>query len=107
MKKQKLTFRQFQIALEGILIGLGVAAMVCEWIRPGSVNGLLWVCIAAMSGIRCIMLLQDLRRMEDSVSFWRDRCRERDEDVSMLCRENSDLAGRLREIEANEMNDLK
>lgn len=28
--KKKLTFRQIQIALEGVFIGLAVAALVCE-----------------------------------------------------------------------------
>ncbi|MBQ8401542.1 MAG: hypothetical protein IJX14_06390 [Clostridia bacterium] len=105
--KKKLTFRQFQVALECVLIVLAAAALVCEWIRPGSVNGFHWICIAAMAGIRCIMLLWELERAEDSVTFWRERCRERDGDISMLCRENSELAGRLREMEACEMDDLK
>ena len=107
MKKQKLTFRQFQIALEGIMIALAVAAMVCEWIRPGSVNGLLWACVAAMCGIRCIMVLRDLERAEESVKYWQERCRERDNDIALLCRENSDLAARLRSMESIDMDDMK
>lgn len=105
--KQKLTFRQFQVAVELVLPALAVAAMVCEWIRPGSVNGFLWVCIAAMSGIQCIMLLRELERAEDSAMFWQKLCGRQNDDLLSPTLENRNLAGRLREIEANETDDLK
>lgn len=105
--KNKLTGHQIALCLECALIGLAVGAMVREMLQPGTANGLLWACISAMTSLRCILIMKELKLSDNRALFWLDRFLERQKDVEKLCQDNSKLAARLRDLESVEIDDLK
>ena len=95
------------IVLESVFLASSVAAAVAGILSPGSVSGWAWATMAALASVRCLTEFRMRRTAERSAERWFEECRKRCDDISMLCRENSALAARLRDAASCDTDELK
>lgn len=100
------TLCKVESVLEWVIFCMSAAGLVFEVLHPGSLTSWPWIITAAAASFRCVINVDTIRLLDSSAEYWREQCRERDNDVAMLCRENAKLAERLREFDGD-MDDLK